>query len=61
MKTGGCTVNLLDAQQVVHGQFKVVGVHVLVERSHNGCGIVGVLKAQSMAELVDRHQEQIVT
>ena len=55
------TINLLDALQVVHGQFEVVSVHVLVERSHDGRGIIGVLEAQSVTELVDRYQEQIVT
>ncbi len=61
MKPGGLTINLLDAQQVVHWQFKVVSVHVLVERSHDGRGVVGVFEAKRVAELVDRYQEQIVT
>ena len=60
-KPRGRTINLLDAQQVVDGQLEVVGVHVLVERSHDGRGIVGVFEAQSVTELVDGHQEQIVT
>lgn len=55
------TVNLLDSHQIVHGQLEVVRVHILVERRHDGCGIVGVLQAQCVAELVDSHQEQIVT
>lgn len=55
------TINFLDAQQVVHGQFKVVSVHVLVERCHDGCGVIGVFKAQCVAKLVDCYQEQIVT
>lgn len=61
MNPSGLTINLLDAQKVVHGQFEVVRVHVLVEGSHDGRGVVGVLQAQRMAELVDRYQEQIVT
>lgn len=55
------TINLLDAKQVVHGQFEVVGVHVLVEGSHDGGGIVGVFEAQGVAKLVDGYQEQVVT
>lgn len=61
MNPSGLTINLLDAQKVVHGQFEVVRVHVLVEGSHDGRGVVGVLQAQRVAELVDRYQEQIVT
>lgn len=55
------TINLLDSQQVIHGQFEVVGVHVLVEGSHDGRGVIGVLKAQRVAKFMHRHQEQIVT
>lgn len=61
MKPGGLTVNLLDAQQVVHWQLKVVCVHVLVERSHYSCRIIGVFKTQCMAKLMDCYQEQIIT
>lgn len=55
------TVDLLNALQVVQRQFEVVRVHVLVERSHDGAGIVGVLQTQCMTQLVNGHQEQIVT
>lgn len=55
------TINLLDSQQVVHGQFEVVGVHVLVEGSHDGRGVVGVLQAQRVAKFMHRYQEQVVT
>ena len=61
MKPGSFTVNLLDAQQVVHGQLEVVRVHVLVKGGHDGRGVVGVLQTERMAEFVDRYQEQIVT
>lgn len=54
------TINLLDAQKVVHGQLEVVRVHVLVEGSHDGRGVIGVFQAQRMAELVDGNQEQII-
>lgn len=43
------TVDLLNALQVVHRQLEVVRVHVLVEGSHDGTGVVGVLQTQSMA------------
>lgn len=55
------TVDLLDALQVVQRQLEVMCVHVLVERSHDGAGVVGVLQTQRVAQLVDRHQEQIVS
>lgn len=55
------TVDLLYALQVVQRQLEVVCVHVLIERSHDGTGIVGVLQTQRMTQLMDRHQEQIVT
>lgn len=55
------TVDLLDALQVVQRQLEVVRVHVLIERSHDGARIVGVLQTQRVTQLVDRHQEQVVT
>lgn len=55
------TVDLLDALQVVQRQAEALGVHVLVERSHDGCRVAGVLQAQGVAQLVDRNQEQVVT
>ncbi len=61
MKPGGLTINLLDAQEIVHGKFEVVSVHVLVEWSHDGRGVVRVFEAQCVAELVDCDQEQIIT
>ncbi|KAF3855622.1 hypothetical protein F7725_016345 [Dissostichus mawsoni] len=47
--------------RVVQRQFEVVRVHVLVERSHDGTGVVGVLQTQRMTQLVHRHQEQVIT
>lgn len=55
------TVDFLYALQVVQRQLEVVRVHVLVERRHDGAGIVGVLQTQGVAKLMDRHQEQIIT
>ena len=56
----GHTVDLLNALQVVQRQPEVVRVHVLVEGGHDGAGVVGVLQAQGVTQLVDRHQEQVV-
>lgn len=55
------TIDFLYALQVVQRQFEVVCVHVLVKRSHDGAGIVGVLQTQRVTQLMDRHQEQIIT
>lgn len=42
MILSGLTIDLLDAQKVVHGQLEVVRVHVLVEGSHDGRRVIGV-------------------
>ncbi len=55
------TVDFLYALQVVQRKFEVVCIHVLIERSHDGTGIVRVLQTQRMTQLMDRHQEQIIT
>lgn len=56
----GVTVDLLDALQVVQRQLEVLRVHVLIEGSHDGAGIIGVLQTQSVTQLMDRHQEQVI-
>ena len=64
MSTKSCprpTVDLLDSPEVVLRQLEVVRLHPLVEGSHDGQGVVGVFQAQGVAQLVDCHQEQVVT
>lgn len=55
------TVDRLDASAVVVGQLEVFGVKPLVEGGHDGRGVVGVLKTQSMTQLMDGYQENIIT
>ena len=54
------TVDLLDALEIILRQLEVVCLHVLVEGRHDGTGVVGVLQPQCMAQLVHRHQEEVV-
>ena len=55
------TVYGLYPPAVVVRELEVLGVHPLVEGSHDGQRVVGVLQAQGVAQLVDRHQEHVVT
>lgn len=55
------TINGLDASTVVIRELKVFGFEPLVEGGHDGRGVVGVLKTQSMTQLVDGYQENVVT
>lgn len=55
------TVDSLDASAVVVWQLEVFGVKPLVEGGHDGRGVVGVLQAQSVTQLMDGHQKNIVT
>ena len=54
------TVDLLDALEVVLRQLEVPRLHVLVEGCHDGTGVVGVLQAQRVAQLMHSHQEEVV-
>ena len=54
------TVDLLDALEIVLRQLEVVRLHVLVEGRHDGAGVVGVLEAQRVAQLVHGHQEEVI-
>lgn len=54
------TIKLLDAPAVVIRQHKVLCVHPLVKGCHDGRGIVGMLKAQGMAQLVHSHQKDVI-
>lgn len=42
-------------------QREVVGVGPRVEGSHHGAGVIRVLQTQSVAQLVDRDQEEVDT
>ena len=55
------TIDFLDALKVVVRKFEVLCVHVLVEWSHDGCGVIGVFQTQGVAQLMDCHQEQVIT
>lgn len=54
------TIKLLDAPAVVIRQHEVLCVHPLVKGCHDGRGIVGMLKAQGMAQLVHSHQKDVI-
>lgn len=54
------TVKLLDASAIVVRKLEVFRFHPLVEGSHDGRRVVGVLQAQSVAQLVHSHQENVV-
>lgn len=53
------TVYVLYSSDVVVVQREVVRVNVLVERRHDGTGVVRVLQAEGVAELVDGNQEEV--
>lgn len=55
------TVDRLDASAVVIRELEVFRFKPLVEGGHDGRGVVGVLQTQSMTQLMDGHQENIVT
>ena len=55
------TIDVLYGGAVVRGQGEVVRGGPVVERSHDGVGVVRVLQTQGVAQLMDRHQEQVVT
>lgn len=55
------TVDCLDASAVVIWELEIFRVKPLVEGGHDGRGVVGVLQTQSMTQLMDGHQENIIT
>lgn len=55
------TVDRLDASAVIVWELEGFRVKPLVEGSHDGRGVVGVLQAQSVTELMDGHQKDIIT
>lgn len=55
------TVYRLYACDVVFVQREVVSVGPRVEGGHDGTGVIGVLQAQSVAQLVDGNQEEVDT
>lgn len=57
---GLLTVKLLDTPAVVIGQHKVLCIHPLVKGRHDGRGIIGMLKAQGMAQLMHSHQKDVI-
>lgn len=54
------TIDFLNSLEVILGQFEVVCFHVLVERSHDSTGIIGMFQTQRMSQLVDRNQKEII-
>lgn len=50
----------MDALEIVVRQFEALCVHVLVKGGHYCSGVVGVLQTQSVAQLMDSHQEQVI-
>lgn len=59
-KEGLLTIDFLNSLEVILRQFEVVCFHVLVERSHDSTGIIGVLQTQRMPQLMDSNQEEII-
>lgn len=55
------TVDCLDASAVIVWELEGVRVKPLVEGSHDGRGVVRVLQAQSVTQLMDGHQKDIIT
>lgn len=55
------TVYVLYPFDIILMECEVVCVDPLVERSHNGAGVIGVLQTQSMTELMDGNQEEVHT
>jgi hypothetical protein len=55
------TVDVLYGAAVVRGQGEVVRWGPGVQRSHDGIRVVRVLQPQGVAQLVDRHQEEVYT
>lgn len=54
------TIDLLDAPPVVLRQLEVFRLHPLVKGSHDGQRVVGVFQTESVAQLVNGHQEEVV-
>lgn len=58
---GSPTIDGLDASPVIVWEVEVLCLKPLVEGGHDGRGVVGVLQTQSVAQLVDGHQEDVIT
>lgn len=54
------TIDCLDAPTVVVWELEVFGIKPLVEGGHDGRGVIGVLQTQSVTQLMDSHQENII-
>lgn len=55
------TVYMLYPFDVIFMQCEIVSVNPLVEGSHYGTGVIGVLQTQGVTELVDGNQEEVDT
>lgn len=55
------TIDLLNPSPVVFRQLKVLSFHPLVKWSHDSHRIVGVFQTQSMTQLVNSDQKQVIT
>lgn len=55
------TVDCLDASAVVVWQLEVFSIEPLVEGGHDGRRVIGMLQSQSVTQLVDGHQKNIIT
>lgn len=55
------TINGLDASAVIVWKLEVFCIKPLVERSHDGRRVVRMFQTQSMTQLMDRYQENIIS
>lgn len=55
------TIYFLDALQIVIRKLEVVRFHVLVKWRHDSGGVIGMLQPESMTQLVNSYQEQIIS
>lgn len=54
------TIDFLNPLQIILWEFKVMCFHILVERSHDSTGVIGVFQAQGMTQLMDSNQKEII-
>lgn len=54
------TIDCLDAPAVVVWELEVFGIKPLIKGGHDGRGVIGVLQTQSVTQLMDSHQENII-
>lgn len=55
------TINLLDASAIIFRKLEVFRVHPLIEGSHDGRGVIGVLQTQRMPKFMHRYKEDVIT